>query len=106
MLILALSACGSPSPSTPKPAAAAAPASPAPDPWGQFAERFIESYLRANPFFAVQAGRHEFDGQMPDWSAAALAAEAARLHTLRNEAQAFDPAALGERAQLEREIVL
>ncbi|MBV8974529.1 MAG: DUF885 domain-containing protein [Sinobacteraceae bacterium] len=106
VLILALSACGSPSPSTPKPAAAAAPASPAPDPWGQFAERFIESYLRANPFFAVQAGRHEFDGQMPDWSAAALAAEAARLHTLRNEAQAFDPASLGERAQLEREIVL
>jgi len=36
-----------------------------------------------HPFFAVQAGRHEFDGQMSDWSAAAIAAEVVRLHALR-----------------------
>ncbi len=45
----------------------------------EFAARFIEDYLRANPFFAVQAGRHEYDGQMPDCSAAGIAAEVARL---------------------------
>jgi hypothetical protein len=76
------------------------------DRWPEFAAAFIESAFRANPFFAVQAGRHEFDGQMPDWSAAGIAAEVARLHALRTEAQAFDAATLSEGERLEREIVL
>jgi len=104
-LSLALSGCGSPSAPAPKPVAAPAPIA-ARDGWAQFAERFIESSFHADPFFAAQAGRHEFDGQMPDWSAAGLAAEVARLHALRAEAQAFDAAALNESARLEREIVL
>ncbi len=104
-LILALSACGSPSLPPPKPVAAAAPA-PVRERWREFADRFIESYLHANPFFAVQAGRHEFDGQMSDWSAAGISAEAARLHALRGEAQAFDPASLSDTARLERDILL
>ncbi len=32
---------------------------------------FIEARMKRDPYFAVQAGRHEFDGQMPDWSRAA-----------------------------------
>jgi len=104
-LSLALSACGSPSAPLPKPVAAPAP-SAARDGWTEFAERFIESSFHADPFFAAQAGRHEFDGQMPDWSAPGLSAEVARLHALRAEAQAFDAAALNESARLEREIVL
>ena len=108
-LSLLLSACGGPSAPAPKPAAPAAqipvPAA-APDRWPEFAARFIESYFRADPFFAVQAGRHEFDGQMSDWSAAGIAAEAARLHAARTEAQAFDTAALTDAERLEREIVL
>ena len=54
-----------------------APVAPPPDPaataraaWNDFASAFIESYFKSHPFFAVQAGRHEFDGQMSDWSAA------------------------------------
>ena len=42
---------------------------------GSIAARFIEDYFKANPFFAVQAGRHEFDGQMPDLSAGGIAAK-------------------------------
>src|SRR4051812_45128241 len=49
---------------------------PPPDPsataraaWTDFASSFIESYFKSHPFFAAQAGRHEFDGQMADWSA-------------------------------------
>ncbi len=103
VLSVALSACGSPTPPAPKPPA---PAAPAPDRWGEFAQRFLESSFRANPFFAVQAGRHEFDGQMPDWSAAAIATEAARLHAARTEAQGFERASLSDAAQLEREILL
>ena len=45
------------------------------DPWPQFTAHFLEAYFKANPFFAVQAGRHEFDGQMPDLSAAGIAAQ-------------------------------
>ena len=105
-LSLALSACGSPSAPPPKPVAAPAPIAGARDRWAEFADRFIESWFRANPFFAVQAGRHEFDGQMSDWSASGISAEVARLHAVRAEVQAFDDAALNETAQLEHEIVL
>jgi uncharacterized protein (DUF885 family) len=104
-----LSACGAPSVPAPKPVAPVAPAATAEttrNRWPEFAAAFIESSFRANPFSAVQAGRHEFDGQMPDWSAAGIAAEVTRLHALRTEAQAFDVATLSEAQQLEREIVL
>lgn len=104
-LTLALSACGGSSPPASKPAATPATAT-APDRWPAFAADFIESYFRAEPYFAVQAGRHEFDGQMPDWSASGIAAEMARLHAVRTEAQSFDTAAMSDSERLEREIVL
>ena len=111
VLSLALSACGgssspAPTPNAANPPAVNPPAARTPDRWPEFATRFIEGYLRANPYFAVQAGRHEFDGQMSDWSAGGIAAEVARLHAMRTEAQSFDPAALAEAERLEREIVL
>src|SRR4029077_19133509 len=101
-----LGACGSPSAPAPKPVAPVAPAAAARDRWPEFAGAFIESYFRVHPFFAVQAGRHGFDGQMSDWSAAAIAAEVARLHALRTEAQAFDAGMMTDTEQLEREIAL
>ena len=36
--------------------------------WGVFAGQFIENYLKMHPPFAANAGRHEFDGRLPDWS--------------------------------------
>src|SRR5690606_38803683 len=36
--------------------------------WPRFVEDFIEAYFVAHPTFAVSAGRHEFDGRLPDWS--------------------------------------
>jgi Bacterial protein of unknown function (DUF885) len=106
VLSLLLAACGSRSTPAAKPVAAVAPPAAVRDRWAEFAAGFIESYFRANPFFAVQAGRHEFDGQMSDWSAAGIAAEVARLHAVRSEAQSSDAAALSGPEQLEREIVL
>jgi hypothetical protein len=35
--------------------------------WPSFVDRFLEDYFVAEPSFAVDAGRHEFDGQLPDW---------------------------------------
>jgi hypothetical protein len=100
-ITLTLTACGG---SAPPPAKA--PPAPVHDGWPEFASAFIESYFKANPFFAVQAGRHEFDGQMADLSAAGIAAEVGRLRALRTETQAFDVATLTEGERLEREIVL
>jgi hypothetical protein len=100
-LSLTLAACGG---SAPPPVAKPPP--PVHDGWPEFSSAFIESYFKANPFFAVQAGRHEFDGQMPDLSAAGIAAEVGRLHALRSETQAFDATTLTDGERLEREIVL
>ena len=100
LLSLALSAFGGGSSSAPAPEPAAA--APAADHWPEFAARFIDGYFHANPYFAVQAGRHEFDGQMSDWSAGGIATEVARLHAMRTEAQSFDTAALTESERLER----
>jgi hypothetical protein len=96
-----LAACSGPS----SPPAAAPPAPAAHDAWAQFTSVFIESYFKANPFFAVQAGRHEFDGRMEDWSAAAIAAEVARMQKLRSQALAFD-AALTPAERFERDYLL
>jgi uncharacterized protein (DUF885 family) len=97
-VLITISACSGPTPPPPPSVAA-----PAPDPWVQFTAHFLEEYFKANPYFAVQAGRHEFDGQMPDLSAEGIAAKVALLKRLRAEAQAVDAAALSAPQRLERE---
>lgn len=57
--------------------------------WEQFVTRQIEAHIDAHPQFAVVQGRHEYDGQLPDWSRAAIEKEIARLHQQRDEAMAF-----------------
>src|SRR5579883_209367 len=74
--------------------------------WTEFTSNFIESYFKAHPFFAVQAGRHEFDGQMGDWSAAGIHAEVQRLKQLRTTAQGMSPEPLGSAQRFEREYLL
>ena len=54
----------------PPPPAAAAPTSQA---WDAFRDAFIDGYFELNPTFAVTQGRHEFDGQIGDWSDAGFA---------------------------------
>lgn len=47
--------------------------------WPGFVDRFIEAHMQADPHFAVQSGRHEFDGRMPDWSRATIETDVAAL---------------------------
>lgn len=73
-VLLALTGCmasGSSSTVSPAPAAAVA-ATPAAD-WDGFVAATLEDWFRVAPTFAVYQGRHEFDGQLPDWSEAGLA---------------------------------
>jgi hypothetical protein len=87
-------------------AAAARPAALQQAGWDAYANQFIEDYFRARPMFAVEAGRHEFDGDMPDLSAAGIAKEIARLKRCRSQAAAFDPAMLDPEQRFEREYLL
>ena len=57
--------------------------------WSKYVDDFVESYFRANPNFAVWQGRHEFDGQMPDWTGDGIRKEIARLEQMRTRALAF-----------------
>jgi uncharacterized protein (DUF885 family) len=57
--------------------------------WERFVTRQIEAHIEAHPQWAVVQGRHEYDGQLPDWSRVAILNEIARLHKVRDEAMVF-----------------
>jgi hypothetical protein len=91
-----------------EPAAPAAPAAP-PAPtqaWSDFASGYIEEYFKAQPFSAVDAGRHEFDGQAPDWSREGIAKEVARLKAARDAANAYPASALSPQQRFERDYLV
>lgn len=81
-------------------------ASVAPESWEAFVAGYIEDHFAADPSFAVRAGRHEFDGKLPDWSAAGLQREITRLQTAQARALAFDAAFLTESQRFERDYLL
>ena len=43
--------------------------------WPAFIDRQIEEHIAAHPQWAVVQGRHEYDGQLPDWSRAGIEKE-------------------------------
>ncbi|MEJ8568119.1 DUF885 domain-containing protein [Elongatibacter sediminis] len=91
----------------PAPQAAASAPDEAPAPaWNAFVDDFIEAFLVAHPAWAVVQGRHEFDGQLPDWSQDGIAAEIARLKTLRDQARSFASADLGPEGEYQRDYLL
>ena len=73
--------------------------------WDKFVADYLESYFAAHPDVAVAEGRHEFDGQLPDWTKAGLDGEIARLHAARARAAAFTDS-LDQRQQFERDYVM
>src|SRR3954471_1943885 len=79
-----------------------APASVAAPTWSHFTAAFIESRFKADPAFAVQSGRHDFDGRMPDWSRAALDADVAALRGQRADLEKFDAATMTPAQRFER----
>jgi uncharacterized protein (DUF885 family) len=87
-------------------ASAGCRAHPRPEQWDAHVQRFIDDYFHANPTFAVYEGKHELDGQLPDWSAAGVQAEIARLHRERDLATAFDTSKLDEGRRFQRDYLL
>jgi hypothetical protein len=74
--------------------------------WTKFVDEFVESYFVAHPDFAVGAGRHDFDGQLPDLSAAGIQKEVARLEQMRTRASAFSDTSMSPEEIFQREYVL
>jgi Bacterial protein of unknown function (DUF885) len=104
VLALSLAGCAKSPPAATTPAPAAAPT--AADTWPGLRDGFIEDTFKAQPLFAAQNGRHEFDGQMPDLSGEGIEREIARLHAARERIAAADAAALKPDQAFEREHVL
>ncbi len=77
--------------------------------WAEFLNSYQEGYFAVEPAFAVQEGRHEFDGKLPDWSAgqASPRKSPGSKPSRPKQAQAFKPAASSTQQQrFEREYLL
>ncbi len=74
--------------------------------WDATVRSFVEGYFERHPAFAAGAGRHEFDGRLPDWSPEAFVDEVERLREDRRRALGFDPATLDEARCFERELLI
>ena len=76
----------------------------APPIWQGFTDEFIERYFELAPTRGVWAGRHEFDGRLPDVGAGALERRAAVLRGFAARArQEFPAGSLTDSENLERE---
>jgi hypothetical protein len=74
--------------------------------WPAFSALFIENYFKFHPSFAVSQGRHEYDGQLPDWSPTGLANEEAFLRSSIAAASAFDNRRLTREQRFERDYLV
>ena len=74
--------------------------------WDRFVHSFLDGYFELNPPFAANAGKHEYDGRLPDWSPEGIEREAVWLRSERERAREFDPATLDERRAFEREALI
>ncbi len=69
-------------------------------------DAFIQGAFKQNPVFAANAGKHDFDGKLPDYSAAGLKATTDWLHEQRSKFAAFTDDKLDEKARFQRDYVL
>ncbi len=74
--------------------------------WAKRTHQFEEGYFALNPPFAVQEGRHDYDGRLPDWSSAGIRSAVQWLHAQRTQAEAFDQNLLSAQQRFERQYLL
>lgn len=86
--------------------AVAAKSASKPTDWKRFRTNFIEGFFRLNPSDAVYQGRHDFDGQLPDWSTAGLKRQADFLRNAIVRAKAFDGRRLTAADRFERDYLV
>jgi uncharacterized protein (DUF885 family) len=69
-------------------------------------DAFMDGWFERNPVAAANAGKHEYDGRLPDWSPAGLAANIEWLKGQRQQFAGIDPATLDDTGRFRREYVL
>ena len=74
--------------------------------WGSYLSGFLDGYFPVNPNFAVYQGKHEFDGQLPDWSEEGLKKAVDIRKKAIADAMAIDAADLSEAEKFEREYLV
>jgi uncharacterized protein (DUF885 family) len=70
-----------------------------------FADQYIKGYLAWRPAQAVELGLHEYDGKVPDFSKASLAAERLRLKKSLEALEKINPAELSPDCVYDRDIL-
>lgn len=71
--------------------------------WNDFVDAYIEASLEAHPAWAVTQGRHEYDGQLPDWSREGIEKEIARMKAAREDAKTYPDEELTEQQRFQRD---
>ena len=71
--------------------------------WDTHVNEFLDSYFAARPDFAVTAGRHEFDGKLPDFSEEGIKREIQRLRAEKEELSNYRDSELNAGQRFERD---
>jgi uncharacterized protein (DUF885 family) len=74
--------------------------------WGKYMAGFLDGYFKVNPTAGVYQGRHEFDGQLPDWSPEGLKAQIDSRKKAIADAQAIDASKLNNAQKFERDYLV
>lgn len=69
-------------------------------------DAFIAGAFERNPVFAANAGKHEYDGKLPDYTPAAMKANIEWLHAQRARFTAFTDDRLDEKGRFQRDYLL
>jgi uncharacterized protein (DUF885 family) len=69
-------------------------------------DAFIDGYFQRNPVFAASAGKHEFDGKLPDYSPEGLKATIDWLHAQRDAFAKFGDDKLDAQGRFRRDYAL
>ncbi len=75
-------------------------------PWDDFRDQFIEGYFEYNPRAGVNAGRHEYDGQLRDIRPESVAETITWLNEQRSASREYSVDDLPGRAAFEREYLV
>ena len=74
--------------------------------WGNYIETFLDGYFKIAPTTAVYQGKHEFDGQLPDWSPEGLTAMIGYRTKAIADAKAVDDSDMTDAQKFERDYLV
>ena len=74
--------------------------------WGTHIETFLDGYFKLAPTTAVYQGKHEFDGQLPDWSPEGLTAMIDYRKKAIADAKAVDDGDMTDAEKFERDYLV